>query len=297
MRPIKASEIAAHLGRELVGNDITVKYVSSLQNIKNDTLVFAISCSEENLTKLNRNQSILALVSPEFSGLLSCSHILTPAPRLDFGRSVEQFFMKRPEPSIAGTTRLGKDGNIETGVSIGEYCVIGDNVSIGAGTEIRHHVVIADTTRIGCDCIIRSHTVIGEEGYGVAGDNMNGPVKLIPQLGGVQLGDNVELGTFCTVNRGAIDDTIIGDRTKIGHHVNIGHNVTVGQDTFISSCVEVSGSTRIGKNVWIGPCVSIREWLVIGDRSLVGIGSNVTKSVDSQKVVFGHPAQVVRDRV
>jgi len=294
---VEAKEIAAFLQAELHGKNIVVDKPSSLENMTRGSLVFAVKFSENTLEKLNGLEEILAIVCGDYASALKCPHLIVPAPKMVFARAVRKFFMPEYKAGMAKTAVIGEQAVIGHHVSIGEFCVIGDNVSIGDRTVIKNHVVIADNTVIGCDCLIQSHTVIGEEGLGVVSDNINGPAELLPQLGHVVIGNNVVLGTFNTVNRGALDATVIHDHVKTAHQVNIGHNVIIGESSVLTSCAEISGSVKIGKHVWIGPNASVREGISIGDFSLVGIGAVVVKDVAENTVVIGNPARVVKKRL
>lgn len=294
---IKAKQIAEFLGAELRGNDITINLCSSLDSIRSNAVLFSVKYSEGIRDMLNESEEILAIVSLEYDSQLCCSHILVDKPRIAFSKVLERFFVKHHANNrISDTAVIGDNVKMGRNVGIGEYTVIGDNVTIGDNSEIRHHVVIADNTVIGTACIIGSSNIIGERGFGVAKNNLKGPVELMPQIGNVVIGNNVEIGSFNTIHRGAIDSTIICDNVKLTHHINVGHNVSIGENTFIASCAIISGSATIGKSVWIAPNASILGHLKIGDFAMVGIGAVVVKSIEIGKVVVGNPAKVLKDR-
>jgi UDP-3-O-[3-hydroxymyristoyl] glucosamine N-acyltransferase len=115
----------------------------------------------------------------------------------------------------------------------------------------------------------------------------------LPHLGGVVLGDDVEVGSLTTVCRGTLADTILRDGCKIDDHVHIAHNIDVGEDAFVIACAEVSGGVKIGRRAWIAPNASILNQLSVGDDSVVGLGAVVVRSVPDGAVVVGNPAKPI----
>jgi len=293
---VSAKKIAEFLNARLKGDDIWIERPASIQVLQNRSVVFITNLKKETIEKINQHDEILAIIKPGFQTALKCPHIICNEPRREFAKILKEFFNPPKSARVSSTCVIDDSTVLAPNVSVGEYSVIGANITIGDRTEIRHHVVIADNTVIGCDCIVRSHCVIGEEGLGIASNNIDGPADIMPQLGKVVIGNGVELGTFNTINRGTLDATIIENNVKTAHHVNVGHNVYIGENTIVTSCAEISGSVCIGANVWIGPNVSIRESISIGDGVKIGIGSVVVKNVEAGKIVVGNPAKELRDR-
>lgn len=218
--------------------------------------------------------------------------ILIENPRLHFAKILSDFLASKREMSIHKTAIIGANCTIGK-VSIGANVVIGDNVAIGDGTIITANVVIGDGTSIGRDVLIKSNTVIGQKGFGFEFDEDKTPFT-IPHIGGVRIGDNVEIGSNCTVVRGVLGDTIVSDFTKVDDHVHIGHNVEIGAKTMITACAEISGSVKIGNNCWLGPNCSLMNQIRIGNNVLIGLGAVVTKSLPDNAVAVGNPARIVR---
>lgn len=219
------------------------------------------------------------------------SFILTDDPRLLFAKVLANFVNNTETEGIHTTALIGRNCNIGDHVSIGAYSVIGDNVDIGDRTVIRDHVVIRNHVSIGCQCLIKSGSVIGEEGFGFAEDKDRTFVRL-PHIGGVILGDHVEIGSLSTVCSGTLEPTMIGAWTKIDDHVHVAHNVVIESSCRITACVEISGSVTIGERVWIGPNSSILDCISIGDGAFIGAGANVLRSVSPMAKVIGIPAKV-----
>jgi UDP-3-O-[3-hydroxymyristoyl] glucosamine N-acyltransferase len=217
---IRASEIADFLETPLHGPDVSIDRPQPLSRPLPNSLLFVKAFDARHLAALNLAKEVLVLAPPEYSGQLEPSHILTPRPRLAMARVLRKFFAVAQPAGIARTAIVAPSARIAPGVSIGEYAVIGPSVEIGEGTVIRHHVVIDEGTRIGCRCLIKSHAVIGEEGFGIEFDESDMPVHL-PHIGRVVIGDDVEVGVFCTIARATLAETVIGNFVKLDDHVHI----------------------------------------------------------------------------
>jgi UDP-3-O-[3-hydroxymyristoyl] glucosamine N-acyltransferase len=172
---------------------------------------------------------------------------------------------------------LGKDVRLGEGVSIGAGCVIGDGVSIGDGSCLYPRVVIYEKCSLGKRVIVHAGAVIGADGFGIARD-AGGWVK-IPQIGAVRIGDDVEIGANTTIDRGAIDDTVVEEGVKLDNQIQIGHNVRVGARTAMAGCVAVAGSADIGRDCTIGAAAVILGHLQLVDGVHVSAGTVISRSV------------------
>ena len=160
---------------------------------------------------------------------------------------------------------------------------------VGAGTRLGPGVVLLPGTRVGRRCILQSGTVVGSDGFGYA-PTPEGH-RRIPQLGGVVLEDDVELGANCTVDRGALVDTRIGRGTKVDNLVHVAHNVDVGEDVLIVAQVGISGSTRVGDRAVLAGQAGVVGHIEIGAGARIAAQSGVTKSVPAGEEWFGYPAR------
>ncbi len=269
---------------------------STLNNPKDNTVLFLKKYVEEYLGIIEKLKGCCIFLHTDYRGKTKTqSNVLVfgENPRLDFARFLQTFLIPKTYHGIAQTACIGRNVLLGNDVRIGEYCVIGDDVVIGDRTELRHHVVLNTRTIIGNDCLIKSNTVIGEEGFGFERDENGVPIR-IPHLGGVVIGNGVEIGALNTVVRGTVDNTLIGDHLKTDDHVHIGHNVQIGNNCMIAACAELSGSARIGNDCWLGPNCSIMNGISIGDQCFVGLGTVVTKSLPGNVVVAGSPARILR---
>jgi UDP-3-O-[3-hydroxymyristoyl] glucosamine N-acyltransferase len=172
---------------------------------------------------------------------------------------------------------VGRDAVIGPRASIGAHGVLGRGVRVGEGTRLHPRVTVYGGCVIGARCILHSGVVIGADGFGMARDE--GAWVKIPQVGGVRIGDDVEVGANTTIDRGALDDTVIGDGVKLDNQIQVGHNCVIGAHTVIAGCTGISGSVTIGRDCLIGGGVGIVGHLTICDGVTISGFSFVTKSI------------------
>jgi UDP-3-O-[3-hydroxymyristoyl] glucosamine N-acyltransferase len=265
--------------------------------MKEHCLVFAKAYNPEWVIEANSYTNILCIVSEEYRGLLTCPHVCVARPRLIYAKIYNQFFRQtHAVKRLAETAKISKMARIGHGVSIGEFSVIGDDVVIGDNCTIRNHVVISGPCVIGEGSYIKSHAVIGEEGFGFEREE-NGVAYMIPQVGGVRIGKNCLIGSFTCINRGTINDTLIGDNVMLDDHVFIGHNADCRNNVTVTGCANIGAGNTLMDGVWIGPQAALMNGdVVIAKNAMVGLGAVVLKSVPEGKVAFGNPARALWDR-
>lgn len=179
--------------------------------------------------------------------------------------------------SIAANVTIGNNVNLANGVVIGPGCYIEDNCVLGINTELKANVTVLHDVQIGNECIIHSGCVIGSDGFGNANDN--GKWVKIKHLGTVIIGNDVEVGSNTTIDRGALKNTIIEDNVRIDNLVQIAHNVHIGAHTAIAGCVGIAGSASIGKYCMIGGAAGINGHIKICDKVVVMGMAMVTNSI------------------
>lgn len=179
--------------------------------------------------------------------------------------------------SIGANSVIADGVKIANDVVIGAGCFIGDNVEIGAATQLDASVILYYGVKIGKRVHIASGTVIGGDGFGIA--KHKGVWQKVPQLGSVMIEDDVEIGSNCSIDRGAIEDTVLEKCVKLDNLVQIGHNVRIGESTAIAGCVGISGSTIIGKNCLIGGACGFAGHVTIADNVMITGMTAVTKSI------------------
>ena len=210
------------------------------------------------------------------TNLLNSSELKKLYPNVNFGKNV----LIGKNVVIGNKTYVGSNSIIESNVSIGENCVIGSFVTI-KNSLINARVHIKDGAKIGIT------------GFGFI------PIKQknirTPQIGKVILGEGVEIGANCTVDRGSVTDTIIGKNTFLDNHIHIAHNVKIGEDCMMAAQVGISGSTIIGNNVMIGGQAGIAGHLKIGNNVKIGGASGVTTDLADNSKVMGYPAMPMKE--
>jgi len=181
---------------------------------------------------------------------------------------------------------VGEGVKLARGVRVGAGCVIGDHCEIGPDTLLHARVTLYHGVRMGARGVLHAGAVIGADGFGFAPDAMaaqrgvRGQWVKIPQLGAVRIGDDVEIGANTTIDRGALDDTVIGHGVKLDNQIMIGHNVQIGEHTAMAGCVGVAGSTRIGARCIIGGAAMISGHLTLADDVVVSGGTVVAMNLD-----------------
>lgn len=199
--------------------------------------------------------------------------------------SIKENYIKKDNILIDASSQLADE------VKIGPFSVIGPGCNIGRGTVIGSGSHISHAT-IGNFCSIGSNVTIGGEGYGyeILSDSDS---LTFPHIGDIQIGNNVRIGSSTCIDRASIGSTIISENVKIDNLVHIAHNVFIGKNSNIVALSIIGGSVHIGANVWVAPGSSVRDWIRIGERSMIGLGAVVTKDVNDNVAVIGNPAREI----
>jgi UDP-3-O-[3-hydroxymyristoyl] glucosamine N-acyltransferase len=192
-----------------------------------------------------------------------------------------------PGATVGARTVIGKNGVLHPGVHVGDDCVLGE------GCELFPGVALYRRTRLGNHVVVHANSVVGSDGYGYV--LVNGRHAKIPQVGWVEVGDEVEVGACVTIDRGVLGPTRIGAGTKIDNQVQVGHNVQVGNHCLLVSQTGISGSTKLGDYVTLAGKVGVVGHIEIGSRSIVGGNSVVAKSLPEGSFVTGFPARPHRE--
>jgi UDP-3-O-[3-hydroxymyristoyl] glucosamine N-acyltransferase len=225
------------------------------------------------------------IVSPSYTVLIADN------PRLSFMRAVVKHFgIAQPPAGVHPTAVVDPTVSVDPTAHIGAFCFIGADCAVGPGTVIRPHVTIYDNVRVGANCRINSGTVIGADGFGYE-RNSAGELEKFPHVGGVVIGDDVEIGSNTSIDRGSLGDTRIESRARIDNLVHISHNVRVGEDVAVIALSMLGGSVDVGKGAWIAPGAVIMNQITVGEHATVGLGAVVVKHVASHQTVMGSPAQ------
>jgi len=288
-------EIVSKLGGELVdGDGVTINRVASLANAHPGAISFLTDSKYR--TALEVTQASAVILAQAHRDLTSLPRIVADNPYAYFAKLSE---LLNPKPvHVAGVSPsavvdptahipasccimansvIGANVRLGEKVLIGPSCVVSDGVAIDDETELEANVVVYHDCVIGKRCIVAAGTVIGADGFGYA--NEGGRWVKIPQIGRVLIEDDVAIGANTTIDRGALDDTVIEEGVKLDNLIQIGHNCRIGAHTVIAGCVGIAGSARIGKHCRIGGAAMILGHLEIADEVTVSPGTMITRSL------------------
>ena len=296
---IRLSELAVKLGISYTGKDCEISGIGTLKGALPDQISFLDN--PKYLKDLSQTKAAAILVSKKYESSVpeGCIALVDEEPYLKLAL-VSKFFAPDVMKKDGKEPKFGKDCDIGTNVVFGKDvvigdrvtimpgCFIGDNVKIGDDTLIYPNVTIYHQCEIGSRCIIHAGTVIGSDGYGFAHTKDGKHIKLY-QLGNVVIEDDVEIGSNCSVDRGALDSTVIKEGVKIDNLVHIAHNCEVGEYSLITGQVGISGSTKLGRNVVMGGQSGTAGHLEIGAFATIAARGGVTKSIPGNRVYAGFP--------
>ncbi|MBC2715074.1 MAG: UDP-3-O-(3-hydroxymyristoyl)glucosamine N-acyltransferase [Desulfobacteraceae bacterium] len=302
---ISLAELIEEIDGEIHGDSHKiVRGIAPFNEAGIDDITFADS--PKILKQVSETGAGAVIVPRNFQQEVSTNLIKSDNPRLAFAKIMHLCFpASRPSDNISPQACIGSNVSLSENVCVGALAVIGDDVIIGTRVIIHPHVVIGngacigddveiypnvtilDRCLIGCRVIIHAGTVIGSDGFGFVPDGEKH--YKIPQLGIVQIDDDVEIGACNTIDRATFGKTWIKNGVKTDNHVQIAHNVVIGENTLIVAQVGISGSTKIGKNVILAGQAGIAGHISIGDYVTVGPQAGVTRSVPNGNVVSGTP--------
>ncbi|WP_417223628.1 UDP-3-O-(3-hydroxymyristoyl)glucosamine N-acyltransferase [Amphritea sp.] len=287
------SELAGLLGAETVVSNHLIDGIGTLESATEHQLSFLHSGRYQQ--HLSVSQAGAVLVRPEHRDDVSSIALVVADPYIAYAHATALFCEQQAESvisplavisdsavigervAIGPHTMVDARSVIGAGVKVGANSVIGPDCVIGENTRIAANVTLYNKTVIGANCVIHSGAVIGADGFGFA--NNQGEWLKIYQLGGVRLGDRVEVGANTTIDRGALDDTVIGHGVILDNQIQVGHNVNIGDNTAIAACSAIAGSTRIGKNCTIAGACGIAGHLSIADGTHITAMTMVSKSI------------------
>ncbi|NCO42431.1 MAG: UDP-3-O-(3-hydroxymyristoyl)glucosamine N-acyltransferase [Armatimonadetes bacterium CG_4_10_14_3_um_filter_66_18] len=304
-------DLANHVGGELVGDaSLLLSGIADVDHARHGDVVFVES--ERVLPQAENGEASAVLLPPALSSRKP--FVRTGTPRLAFARAMELFAPPRPQCSgIHPSATVGKGVTLGDGVWIGPQAVLGDNVTIGARARIGPQCYVGDRASVGDDSqihpgvylyhdvrvgkrvIIHSGTVLGADGFGYIKE-MSPPYK-VPQLGTVEVEDDVELGANVMVDRATLGVTRIGAGSKIDNLVQIAHNVQVGRNCLICAQTGISGSTVLEDSIILGGQVGVGDHLTIGQGTVVGAQGGVISDLAPGSFVSGYPAGPHREKM
>ena len=310
---ITAEAIAALVSGELIGDGkVSVTGVAPLDRAEGNHI--SILSSAKYQPMLANTRAGIVLIDPEFRDAAG-----KPAARIIVKQPLEKLLSllprlypeTRPQPGIASTARIGRGALLGERVSIGEYaiigpdatlgndvvvaahCVVGENAALGDGTRLWSNVTIYPRASVGARAIIHSGARIGSDGFGYV--FRDGAHHKIPHVGRCIVGDDVEIGANTTVDRGSIDDTVIGNGTKIDNLVHIAHNVRIGQKCLIMAQVGIAGSVTVGDGAILAGQAGLSGHLSIGAGARIAAQAGVFGDIPAGETWSGYPARPHRE--
>ena len=305
--PVTVKEIAEFVKGELLGDGrVEIIGVAALQDAEKGYITFIDNPKKKDDARKTRASCIITSFDMEgvAKPVIKCKN-----PSLAVTNIIESLFppkINRPR-GISKSAFIGKETKIGKGVAIGANAVVEDNASIGEGsiiyplayigfgakigkkTVIYPNVTIREKIVVGDNVVIHAGTVIGADGFGFIKDGA--ALRKIPQMGTVEIQDNVEIGACVTIDRARFGKTVIGKGTKIDNLVQIAHNVKTGENCIIVAQVGISGSVTMGNNVVLGGQAGITDHVEIGDNVMVAAKGGITKSVPPNTIMSGIPAR------
>ena len=308
---MKLTDIAARLECRLEGDpEIEIRGVAAIDDAQPGQLTFFTNPKYAAALRTTRAS---AVILAENADQAPCAMLRARHPYLAFARAVELFADAwRPPVGVHPTAAVGQGVTLGDSVSVGPFAVIGDGARIGARTVIEPHVVIGREVEIGDDCIVHARVsireririghrvilqdgaVIGSDGFGFA-RRPDGTHHKIPQIGGIVIEDDVEIGANAAVDRPAVGETRIGAGTKIDNLVQIAHGVTIGRNVLLAAQVGVAGSVTIEDDVTLAGQVGVAGHITLGKGVVATAQSGIPNSVDAGAFISGYPAIANRD--
>ena len=304
-------ELAVFLEGTVVGDPkLNIEGVSTIKNGKPGTITFIV---HQKYFKYVESTQASAIITSDSEILNDLNGIIVDNPKLAMVKVLDYFSPQYPsQKGIHKTAIIDPNAVLGKGVSIGPYTIIDRGVIIGDNTVIGANNVINANTVIGCDskiennihlhhgsiigdrCLIQSGTVIGCDGFGFFTENDYN--HKISQNGNVTIGNDVELGANCTIDRGTIGETTIGDMCKFDNSVQIAHNVSIGKGSLLTAHVTIAGSTRVGEFCSFGGQAGAIDHISIGDRAILACYTVAMKDLPGGKIYSGAPAREIKDK-
>lgn len=296
-------ELAERCGVRLRGDGgVRIQGVATLEHAKPGTITFLSNPHYRRY--LGTTQASAVILAPADADACPVPALLSDNPYLLYARvasllappppvrqGVDATARVHPEARVASSAWIGPGAVLEEDVVIADGASIGPNCVVMSGAQVAEHsrlvanVTLCHGVRLGKRALVHPGAVIGADGFGIARDAERW-VK-VPQLGSVVIDDDVEIGANTTIDRGALEDTLIADGVKLDNQIQIGHNVHIGEHTAIAGCVAIAGSARIGRRCMIGGAAGIVGHIEIGDDVTITAMTLVTHSIHAPGVYSG----------
>lgn len=290
---MQVRELAAFLGVEFEGDgSVEILRAAPIESAESNEIAFVGNAKAAKQAASSRAGCLI--VPTDFP--TGRTVLRSADPRVTFTRTLAKLHPPPPvENGIHPTAIVHPSATIGDSVSIGAYCTVGANTEIGDHSRLFSHVTVYHDVQIGARCIVHSGTVIGADGFGFA--FTGGRYEKFPQVGRVEIADDVEIGANSCVDRAALGVTRIGEGTKLDNMVHVGHNVTIGKHVVIAAQTGISGGAEVGDYVVIGGQVGIADKVKIESKSVLGAQAGVptSKIIRAGEPVWGTPARPLKE--
>ena len=287
-------DLADKVNGKLVGDpEVVINSIATIQNASSGCISFVANSKYNKF--ISDSSASAIIVSPALSSELQIPGIIVDDPYAAYAK-ISSLFTKHRHPYTDNPNScfIHETSEVHESVVIGPNVYIGPECKIGKNSVIHANSSLVMNVEIGKNTIIHFNSILGSDGFGYA-PHKDGYIK-IEQLGKLIVGDNVEIGAGCTIDRGAIDNTEIHNGVKLDNQVHIAHNVILGENSAIAASCAIAGSTTIGKNLQMGGLSGILGHLKIADNVLIGAHTLITKSIDKAGNYVGiMPAQEQKD--
>ncbi|MCP4354529.1 MAG: UDP-3-O-(3-hydroxymyristoyl)glucosamine N-acyltransferase [Proteobacteria bacterium] len=313
--PFTVAELAEFVGCDFKGDgEKKISRINAIQEARSDELAFLDNPKYAKF--LSETKAGVVIIKPDLVDKLpeGVSAILSEFPHPDYAKVSNKFYADLEQiefisdrADVHETAQIGKNVILEAGVVVCENAKIADGVKIGANSYIAKNVEIGvnsviknnvsiECTKMGSDCLIHAGVRIGQDGFGFAFDQRVMEVIKVPQIGGVIIGNHVEIGANTTIDRGSLLDTEIGDMTKLDNLVQVGHNVKLGRMCQIVAQTGIAGSTTIGDGCIFGGQSGVAGHVKVADRVMLASRGAISKNISKEgEVLGGVPAVPIRE--
>ncbi|MCX7276817.1 MAG: UDP-3-O-(3-hydroxymyristoyl)glucosamine N-acyltransferase [Burkholderiales bacterium] len=278
---LRLGAIVEALGGELHGDaDLAITGIAPLESAIASEIAFLSNPKYQQ--QLAHSQAGCVIVGPAQRdiALARGACIVADVPYLYFAKLTQLWKRQRvagQAPGIHPSAVVDPSADIDPTATIGPLCVVERCARIGAGSVLKSRVTVGEYCSVGARCLLHAGVVIGADGFGFAPNA--GAWEKIEQLGAVRIGDDVEIGANTCIDRGALDDTVIGNGVKLDNLIQIGHNVQIGDHTAMAGCVGVAGSAHIGAHCTVGGGAIVLGHLTLADRVNISAATVVTRSI------------------
>ena len=283
--------ISEYIDASIVGDaDLEIDNIATIESAEQGSITFLSNSKYNRL--LDNTRASAVIVKEGIKTNNKTTFLICSDPYLAFARLSKLFSSQIDfsKGTFSENSFIHDSATLREGVVLGPNVFIGENCVIGDKVVIYPNSTILKDVSIGQDCIIHPNSVLGSDGFGFAPEKNN--FHKIEQLGGLKIGNNVEIGAGCTIDRGAISDTLIADGVKLDNQIHIAHNVSLGANSAIAASCAIAGSTKIGKNFKMGGLSGVLGHLEVCDDVTVGAHTLITKSIKSSGNYVGiMPAQ------